>query len=447
MTSEKKILSNIEIEESLLSCIFLQPKILDEINFEDTYFENKKLLNMFKKIYKEYGKLELQTIVDFAKDKQKALDRIVNLMDYDVSPETDAKYYYRQLKENYIKNQTVELMEQLNNKEIDYQEFTNQVELLNNIETSDKNGLLKTTDIEIPTNIEREYTNIKELDYLLKGIEYGRLSLWSGVTNHGKTTLMTQFAKECLKQHKKIFYFSGEQSAGEFKNYLYIGLCNKDQLEFVQNEHNDKIYDTRPKKEVIEYFDNIYSNDLYIYDNNMANNTVSNMLRTMHNALKKGVRIFFIDNFMQLDNSERLEEQTKITELFKRFAIDNNVIVNLVAHPRKTQFQKSRLTIFDIAGSQNIANKSSNICTIIRTDILSDAEKEEIGYLLYKNDYCIDRCDGVVEVIKTKGNACKMVGLVYDKEFKTYKESPKVTEQELRGLENKYTKKGNKRVN
>ena len=170
------------------------------------------------------------------------------------------------------------------------------------------------------------------------------------------------------------------------------------------------------------------------------------MLKTMHNALKKGVRIFFIDNFMQLDNSERLEEQTKITELFKRFAIDNNVIVNLVAHPRKTQFQKSRLTIFDIAGSQNIANKSSNICTIIRTDILPESEKDEIGYLLFKNNYNIERCDGVVEVIKTKGNACKMVGLVYDKELKTYKESPRVTEQEFRSLENKYLKKGNKRA-
>ena len=36
-----------EIEECLLSCIFLQPKLLDEINFDDTYFENKKLLNIY----------------------------------------------------------------------------------------------------------------------------------------------------------------------------------------------------------------------------------------------------------------------------------------------------------------------------------------------------------------------------------------------------------------
>lgn len=433
-----------EIEEFLLACIFLYPEVTKEINFEDKFFVNKKLLNMFKKVYQEYGYLDISLIVQLAKDKQKALDRIMALMGYVVVKDNTSSYYQR-LKEKYIKDETNKLVAKLNMLEIDYQEFTDCIKELNEIETSNNNGLLTTKDIFIDEKIEREYTNISELDYLLKGIEYGRLSLWSGITNHGKTTLMIQFAKECLKQHKKIFYFSGEQSASEFKNYLYVGMCRKEQLDFIQDSHNDKIYDTKPKQQVIDYFDDIYSNDLYIYDNNMLDNTVTNMLKTMKNALHRGVRIFFIDNFMQLDNSEKLEEQTRIVELFKRFARDNNVIVNLVAHPRKTQFMKSRLTIFDIAGTQNIANKSSNICTIIRTDILSDTEKTEIGYVLFKSGFNIERCDGIVEVIKTKGNNCKMVGLVYDHEFKTYKQSSKLSHEELKSLEIKYSKKGNKR--
>ncbi len=434
-----------EIEEFLLACIFLYPEVTKEINFEDKFFVNKKLLNMFKKVYQEYGYLDIPLIVQLAKDKQKALDRIMALMEYVVIKDSTSSYYQR-LKEKYIKDETNKLVAKLNTLEIDYQEFTDCVKELNEIEISNNNGLLTTKDIVIDEKIEREYTNISELDYLLKGIEYGKLSLWSGITNHGKTTLMIQFAKECLKQHKKIFYFSGEQSASEFKNYLYVGMCRKEQLDFIKDSHNDKIYDTKPKQEVIDYFDDIYSSDLYIYDNNMLDNTVTNMLKTMKNALHKGVRIFFIDNFMQLDNSERLEEQTRIVELFKRFARDNNVIVNLVAHPRKTQFMKSRLTIFDIAGTQNIANKSSNICTIMRTDILSDTEKSEIGYMLFKSGFNIERCDGIVEVIKTKGNNCKMVGLIYDQEFKTYKQSPKLSQDELKSLEIKYSKKGGRRL-
>lgn len=289
---------------------------------------------------------------------------------------------------------------------------------------SNVNALLTVDSITIPEFIEREYTNINGLDYLLKGIEYGKLSLWSGITNHGKTTLMTQIAKECIKNAKKIFYFSGEQTAEEFKNYLYLGLCSREQLEYVKDVQNKNIVDIKPKKEVIDMLDDLYKDYIYIFNNNTSNNTIEYMIEIMTVALKSGVRIFFIDNFMQLDDSEKLEKQTKIVEAFKKFARDNNTIVNLVAHPRKTQFQKNRLTIFDIAGTQNIANKSANICTIIRTDLLPDSELKEIGSIVAKNNYDINDCDAVVEVIKTKGNSCKMVGLLYDRELKKYIEAP-----------------------
>jgi hypothetical protein len=129
-----------------------------------------------------------------------------------------------------------------------------------------------------------------------------------------------------------------------------------------------------------------------------------------------------------------LEEQTRIVEMFKRFAMKHNAIVCLVAHPRKTQFMKSRLTIFDIAGTQNIANKSTNICTIMRTDLLNEADYKEVEAVLLGNNYDIKKCDAVVEVLKTKGNACKMVGLRYNKEIKNYYESERINIEEYKAL-------------
>ena len=61
-----------EIEEFLLACIFLYPEVTKEINFEDKFFVNKKLLNMFKKVYQAYGYLDIPLIVQLAKDKHKA---------------------------------------------------------------------------------------------------------------------------------------------------------------------------------------------------------------------------------------------------------------------------------------------------------------------------------------------------------------------------------------
>ncbi len=429
-----------DVEFKIFACIVLNDKLLDEINLNEKYFKYSKILVWLKNLYKQYEYLDFDLIIKSTSNQAKAAEFINECMNQEIHCK-NIYGYYKKLKSDYYKQKIEIYFKKLSEEEIDYKIFCDKMTLIET-DDSDNSNLLTADDIKINVKVEREYTNISELDYLLKGIEYGKLSLWSGITNHGKTTLMIQFAKECLKQHKKIFYFSGEQTSSEFKNYLYVGMCTKPQLEFITDEHNSKIYDVKPKDEVIEYFDNIYSKDLYLYDNETPNNTINNMIKTMEYAFKQGVRIFFIDNFMQLDNSEKLEEQTKIVEMFKRFARDKNVIINLVAHPRKTQFMKCRLTIFDIAGTQNIANKSANICSIIRTDILPANEKDEVERALFNSGYSIEKCDGIVEVIKTKGNSCKMVGLIYDVDTKTYKQAPKMSEQEKKYLENKFSKKG-----
>ena len=420
-----------EIENKIFSCIILHPKILEEYVFDEKYFIEKNFLRYLIKCYNEYKNLEITTISQNGK-YPKLISLCIELMQEEISWKS-IYGYYKQLKEMWRDNQIEIITNQLKNKQIEFSEFSKQMFELTKDDFDDEE-LLTLDKINNLTEIEREYTEIRELDYLIKGLEYGRMNLWSGITNHGKTTLMIQIAKECLKKHKKIFYFSGEQSAEEFKNYLYVGMCNKDQLEFLKDKHNERIIDTKPKDEIINYFDNIYSKELFLYNNNLIENDINKMIKVMRKAFNQGVRIFFIDNFMQLDNSEMLEEQTKIVEQFKRFARDKKCIVNLVAHPRKTQFQKSRLTIFDIAGTQNIANKSANICTIMRKDMLNDSDLEEVKKVLLLNDYDIERCDSILEVLKTKGNACKMVGLVYDKETKTYKEAYKMPSDEAKKL-------------
>ena len=420
-----------EIENKIFSCIILHPKILEEYDFDEKYFIEKNFLRYLIKCYNEYKNLEITTISQNGK-YPKLISLCIELMQEEISWKS-IYGYYKQLKEMWRDNQIEIITNQLKNKQIEFSEFSKQMFELTKDDFDDEE-LLTLDKINNLTEIEREYTEIRELDYLIKGLEYGRMNLWSGITNHGKTTLMIQIAKECLKKHKKIFYFSGEQSAEEFKNYLYVGMCNKDQLEFLKDKHNERIIDTKPKDEIINYFDNIYSKELFLYNNNLIENNINKMIKVMRKAFNQGVRIFFIDNFMQLDNSEMLEEQTKIVEQFKRFARDKKCIVNLVAHPRKTQFQKSRLTIFDIAGTQNIANKSANICTIMRKDMLNDSDLEEVKKVLLLNDYDIERCDSILEVLKTKGNACKMVGLVYDKETKTYKEAYKMPSDEAKKL-------------
>lgn len=427
-----------ELEFQIFTCIMMKPKIIDEYDFEEKYFKYKNILKYMTDLYYKYQGLDFKILIQDGKNES-AVNLMKELIEYEVVW-TNIFGYYKQLKETWRNNSIDLTTSEFKNGKINYNEFAKKIFELTN-EDFDDEELLKPTEIKNEIGIEREYTDIDELDYLLKGLEYGKLNLFSGITNHGKTTLMIQFAKNFIRQHKKVFYFSGEQTAEEFKNYLYVGMCTKDQLEFVRDKHNSRIYDTKPTDEVIKYFDDIYANDFVVYNNNIIQNNVDKMIKVMKKAFNQGVRLFFIDNFMQLDNSEKLEEQTRIVEMFKRFAMKNNVIVCLVAHPRKTQFMKNRLTIFDIAGTQNIANKSANICTIMRTDLLNDADYKEVADVLMKNNYNIDNCDAVIEVLKTKGNACKMVGLKYNRELKIYFEAPHSSIEELKKYQNEKQKK------
>ena len=427
-----------ELEFQIFACMLMNPEIIDQLTFEVKYFKYGKILIYLTDLYHQYQGLDINIISHDGKN-DRAMSFIIDLLEYEVSWK-NIFGYYKQLKEIWRNNNIDLVTEKFKRKQIDYNEFSKQMFELTN-EDFDDEELLKPTEIASNVNVQREYTYINELDFLLKGLEYGKLNLFSGITNHGKTTLMIQFAKNFIKRHKKVFYFSGEQTAEEFKNYLYVGMCKKDQLKFVQDLYNPRIYDTMPKDEVVRYFDNIYENDFYVYNNNVIENNINKMIKVMKKAYNRGVRLFFVDNFMQLDNSEKLEEQTKIVEAFKRFAMKNNSIVCLVAHPRKTQFMKNRLTIFDIAGTQNIANKSSNICTIMRTDLLNDTDYEEMRSMLLKNNYDINQCDSIVEVLKTKGNACKVVGLKYDPELKSYYEAPRLSVSEVQNKKEEHLRK------
>lgn len=427
-----------DLEFRIFACILLSPEVIEQFDFEDKYFKYGNILKYMREIYYKYQSLDVSLIIQDGRNET-AMKLVIELLDYEVNWR-NVFGYYKQLKEAWRENNIEFITNQFKAKEITYNEFTKRMFELTN-EDFDDEELLKPNDIDNELKVRREYTYIDELDYLLKGLEYGKLNLFSGITNHGKTTLMIQFAKNFIREHKKVFYFSGEQTAEEFKNYLYVGMCQRDQLEFVRDQHNPRIYDTKPKDEVLRYFDNVFADDFVVYNNNIIQNDVDKMIKVMKKAFNQGVQIFFIDNFMQLDNSEKLEEQTRIVELFKRFAMKNNVIVCLVAHPRKTQFMKSRLTIFDIAGTQNIANKSANICTIMRTDLLNESDYNEVGKVLLGNNYNINDCDAVVEVLKTKGNACKMVGLKYNKELKVYYEAKHCSQQELQKIEESKNKK------
>ena len=289
------------------------------------------------------------------------------------------------------------------------------------------------------TSKERVLSGIDRLDELIKGFEMGCITIWTGLTNAGKTTVMTMITKQTIMQGEKVFYFNGEQTKDDFKNNLYKQSVRKENLKAVRYKKTS-IVDFFVKDEEVEKLNKLYDNSLFVYNNN-APRTIEFLIEAMEEVNQKyGVRVFMLDNFMQIDtkSSDEYREQKDIMEKLRTFAVNKNVHIHLVAHPRKTDKFQTRITIYDVLGSSNLVNKAYNVISIIRVDNLNedDTEYKRLTKLMAREGYDITKSSSILEILKTKGERCGVVGLVYDQLTKTYKEQEKtITEEDIKKVD------------
>ena len=295
---------------------------------------------------------------------------------------------------------------------------------------------------------ERVLTGFNDLDYFTKGLEVG-VTLLVANTNVGKSTFVQGVLSNAIEQGYKSWVFSGEHTAQSFLQLIYHQNSSKhDYLPIAYKNwkgENTNIADwyitEEREKEIKKKFDG----NLFIYSNK-AKRDIESMLESMAACYKEqGARFFVVDNMISIDNisSNVFAEQTRITEAIRTFALNYKVIVLLVAHQRKNEKGSFLIDIQDVAGSQNISNKAYNVIAQYRTDMLNKESKDyqTLTREVAKCGFNIEQCDGVLAVIKTKGNSNGYVGLVYDSETKTYKQAPKITQTEADKIFKVITKK------
>ena len=278
----------------------------------------------------------------------------------------------------------------------------------------------------------RVLSGVRELDYDIKGFEMGCITIWTGFTNAGKTTVMTMLAKKTIDQGERVFFFNGEQTKEDFKNNLYIQSSESRDL-ISKQFRKSCVFDIFVKKEKATELEKKYGNKIYIY-NNEAPRDINTLLYAMEELRRsQKIRIFFLDNFMQIDmkNENVFQEQTETMEKLRTFAINKKIHIHLVAHPRKIERFQTRLTLYDIAGSSNIVNKAYNIISILRVDNLrkKDKDYEKLEKELIEEGYDIRETSTVLEILKTKGERCGLVALSYDKKTKSYTEVEKMSSE------------------
>ena len=257
---------------------------------------------------------------------------------------------------------------------------------ISNIDLGTRNQLVDIGNID-PSSYEdrvRVKSGIRPLDNMIGGFCMGELSVWTGKSGQGKSTLLSQLMLNAVNQGFKVCAYSGELINAQFQHWLILQACGTNNL--IRMYDKNKQCDVYlPSKETREKICDWLRGKFYLYNNEFTGRD-NNIIETFKMAYKKyGCKVFLVDNLMtakyDYNNKENyyVQQSGFVGELV-RFAKTYNVHVHLIAHPKKTQ---GELTKEDIAGTLDITNRADNTFSVCRND---ETNQTEIKILKNRSD-------------------------------------------------------------
>lgn len=187
-------------------------------------------------------------------------------------------------------------------------------------------------------------TGIKSLDKSIgNGFHDGELIILTGKCGEGKSTFASQIVAKMIQNGLKCFCYSGELPDYTFKSWIDKQICNGANTEAARNAASA-----------------FYDKKCYIYDNSAVIDEDEEVFDLIAQAIKSlECKFILIDNLMtamELKSTEDLYRQqsafvTKLTKYAKGF----NVIIMLVAHPKKGDSDDNDA----ISGSGDITNRAN----------------------------------------------------------------------------------------
>lgn len=215
-------------------------------------------------------------------------------------------------------------------------------------------------------------TGLPTLDKAIGGFAMGQVVLLTGRRGEGKSTFMSQLIAEALEQDKNVFAYSGELPDYHFQYWLDKQLAGADYLDEHKNEYGDSDYIIQTA--ALERIHNWYRGRAYIYDNAYIPKEKSeyiSLLDTIELVIRQyNVELICIDNLMTAISSNGNKDnfylaQSDFVGSLKKIAQRFNVVVLLVAHPRKSS---GELGNDDVSGSADITNRVDIVLSYERAD-------------------------------------------------------------------------------
>ena len=230
--------------------------------------------------------------------------------------------------------------------------------------------------------IEKVETGIKQLDRLLcGGLPFGGVHLITAKAGSGKSTFASQILIRAKKQGYKCFAYSGELPNYLFKSWMNFQVAGRKCIFEYQNPSGTyQGYSiSKTNKQLISEW---YKGYIYLYDNSAIyeESETQGLLKIVERVIQQyGVRVILLDNLMTAmimddnGNGDDYSKQTTFVNRLRVIALRYNVMILLVAHMRKNNFEQT--TNDEVAGSSNITNLAMLTISYDRGRDLGDNER------------------------------------------------------------------------
>jgi len=226
-------------------------------------------------------------------------------------------------------------------------------------------------------------TGVENIDNIFR-LDRGKLVTVTGIPNMGKSEFVDFICTQYNKIHNlKTIYFSPENQPLELHiSKLISKFTNKsfDDKSVDKTEYNNTVNHILNNYYFLNY-DNVFNLDMVLSE---ATNLINN---------DDNIGVLVIDSYNKLEaqkdfNVTETDYISKVLDTLERYAKKMNIVVILVAHPKKMQKNEAGTynipSPYDVNGSANFFNKS-DYCITVHRDFINNNVIVKCDKVKFKN--------------------------------------------------------------
>ena len=408
-----------QAEQNVLGALLLDDKIgykLREIKREYFYYAaHQEIFSGMLEIINSNRPIDIVLLNDVLSKKELSnkieISYLTSLTSV-VATTSNIDYYIKILQEKYLlrelEKQTKDLLEEIR-KGAPVNEITATIDSLkdttinnDSVQSSYIDASTVKTDYSLHKNIS---TGFYKLDRAMDGFRYGTLTVLSGKPASGKSTVINQFIRTAIDNDEKAFLYSGELPCSTVMEWFRRTVVSREDIKQYQTYEGYQF--DGPSEYAAELINEWVKDKFFIYSEDSIASEKDIVKVIEHLWIRKGVRMFIIDNLMTLalgdSKTDKYEAQKMFVRDLKNLARKYKLVIILVAHPKKNDIGANGFDMFDVAGASEIVNLCDYELAMYRK-IKEEEDIDETKILLIKN--------------RITGKQNKSLRLYYDEERK-----------------------------